>query len=228
MYNAEMPVKIDKLMRMERKSITLVVEADGSLTVRAPLHAGRKLIDEVVAKHEAWIRARREHLQSNPLGGTHHYAEGEGFLYLGRSYPLHIADLPRPSLALEGERFTLARALLPQAARAFEVWYRVQAQRLLPERVNFYAKGEGLVYQQVKITAARTRWGSCSRRGSLCFTWRLVMAPPPVIDYVAVHELAHLRQHNHSALFWAEVQRILPGYLSLQQWLKDNGRTLFL
>jgi predicted metal-dependent hydrolase len=78
----------------------------------------------------------------------------------------------------------------------------------------------------VRISSARTRWGSCSSRGSLSFTWRLVMAPVEVVDYVIVHELAHLRVHNHSPEFWKEVARLMPDYAQRKQWLKDNGRLL--
>jgi hypothetical protein len=86
----------------------------------------------------------------------------------------------------------------------------------------------GLVYASLRITSARRRWGSCGPKGTLNFSWRLVMAPPPVIDYVIVHELAHLEIRNHSRLFWERVARWSPDYKQQQAWLKANGRLLSL
>jgi len=95
--------------------------------------------------------------------------------------------------------------------------------QVITERVQWYAAKHGLEYKQVKITSARTRWGSCNSRGTLSFSWRLVMAPVPVIDYVVVHELAHTVEKNHSKKFWAKVQIIMPDYQNRIEWLDKNG-----
>jgi hypothetical protein len=110
----------------------------------------------------------------------------------------------------------------------FKAWYRQQASRVISERVTGYAAQNGFSYQRVNITGARTRWGSCSARGSLNFTWRLVMAPIRVIDYVVVHELVHLKHKNHSKAFWDEVKRLMPEYQQQIKWLYEHGHTLRL
>ncbi len=117
---------------------------------------------------------------------------------------------------------------LPRAKEAFTAWYRAQARPLIEERARAFAARYGFNYKQLKITSARTRWGSCSSRGTLSFTWRLVMAPPECLDYVVVHELAHLRVANHSWTFWEEVGAILPDYKARRKWLRVNGRLLTL
>jgi predicted metal-dependent hydrolase len=94
--------------------------------------------------------------------------------------------------------------------------------------VNLYAAQYGLRYEKIRITSAQTRWGSCSPKGTLSFTWRLVMAPLEVIDYVVIHELAHLRVKNHSKTFWAEVESMLPDYTRHVAWLRKNGKFLTL
>jgi predicted metal-dependent hydrolase len=86
----------------------------------------------------------------------------------------------------------------------------------------------GLTCRSVRITDAKERWGSCNAAGSLNFAWRLVMAPPPVIDYVIVHELAHLVEMNHSQRFWGLVGRILPDYAVRRKWLRENEHLLTL
>ncbi len=141
------------------------------------------------------------------------------------SVPLCLCGLRLSDLE---ERFFLERQALPGAAAAFKAWYRAQARALVEERVRQYAARYGFSYRQVRITSARTRWGSCSAKGTLCFTWRLVMAPPECIDYVVVHELAHLRVANHSPAFWREVGAILPDYKARRKWLRVNGRSLTL
>lgn len=117
---------------------------------------------------------------------------------------------------------------MAHAERIFISWYTVQAKPVITERVKEYAANYGFIYRQVKITDAQTRWGSCSPSGSLNFSWRLVMAPIRVIDYVVVHELVHLNEKNHSGRFWDNVKAILPDYTQQVQWLKTNGYKLRL
>ncbi len=111
---------------------------------------------------------------------------------------------------------------------AFQAWYKKQARAVLTERAGYFARKHGFEIGKIRITSARTRWGSCSTKKTLSFTWRLVMAPPEVVDYVVVHELCHLRELNHSRAFWAQVEAILPDYKGKRKWLKENGNLLVL
>ena len=96
------------------------------------------------------------------------------------------------------------------------------------ERVAFFARSQDVKPGKLCISSARTRWGSCSAKGTLSFTWRLVMAPLDIIDYVVVHELCHLKEMNHSRAFWERVETILPDYKRRRKWLKENGGALRL
>ena len=148
-------------------------------------------------------------------------------MFLGQSYPLEVVDHQREALTLNGS-FRLRRDKLEDAAAVFEAWYRAQAREGISLRAAFFAGLYGFEYHSIRITGARTRWGSCGSKGTLNFSWRLMMAPPAVVEYVVVHELCHLRQHNHSKAFWALVESILPDYKQRQKWLKANGRALVL
>jgi len=221
-------MKIDQIVRTRRKTIALIVQRDGSLVVRAPLRASDKQISELVQKKEKWIVAKQDAAwRTYAEIRSREYVNGEGFLYLGKTYKLAIVDDNQPLLAF-GDQFYLAKSALPHAAAVFKTWYRQQARQVISERVTWYAAQNGFVYQRVNITSARTRWGSCGGRGSLNFTWRLVMAPLQVIDYVVVHELAHLKQKNHSKAYWNEVKRLMPDYQQQIDWLNENGLTLRL
>lgn len=106
---------------------------------------------------------------------------------------------------------------------ALERIYRKRAKERLMERAAYFAGIMHVTYGTLRLSSARTRWGSCSARGNLNFHWKLILMPPEILDYVVVHELAHRKQMNHSKLFWAEVERILPDYERRRRWLKENG-----
>lgn len=109
---------------------------------------------------------------------------------------------------------------------ALEKRYRDAAKDYIPKRVEYYHQFTGGSYQKITIRDQKTRWGSCSSNGTLSFSFRLMMAPPRVLDYVVVHELCHLKHMNHSKEFWNMVENILPDYKEHRKWLKENGHTL--
>ena len=221
-------MKIDQIVRTRRKTFALIVQRDGSLVVRAPLRASDQQIRELVRKKEKWIIAKQEAARRTYAAlRPREFVDGEGFLYLGKSYKLAIVEGNRPTLFLS-DQFYLARFALPHAEAVFKAWYKQQASRIISERAAWYAAQNGFVYKRVNITGARTRWGSCGARGTLNFTWRLILAPLRVIDYVVIHELAHLKQKNHSKAYWSEVRRLMPDYKVQISWLNANGQTLHL
>lgn len=101
-----------------------------------------------------------------------------------------------------------------------------KAAEYIPERVKYYADIIGTDYGQITIRAQKTRWGSCTAKGNLNFNCLLMLTSPDVIDYVVVHELCHRIHMDHSAAFWAEVQKVLPDYKKAKKWLKDNGSSI--
>jgi len=152
---------------------------------------------------------------------------GEGFMFLGETYKLHITDIQFEPLRFD-RGFYLSRSVLPQARQVFIDWYKKQAAEFIEERAKWYAKKAGLTYNRVNITDARKRWGSCSRTGNLNFSWRLIMAPLRVIDYVVVHELVHLTVRNHTGEFWNRVSVLLPDHEIQRAWLHKNSDILTL
>ena len=112
------------------------------------------------------------------------------------------------------------------APRRLESWLKKRAGERLRERAAHHARCLGLSFSRIGVRDQATRWGSCSSRGSLSFSWRLIMAPPHVLDYVAAHEVAHLKEMNHSPRFWALVARAVPEYRKARVWLHENGQDL--
>jgi predicted metal-dependent hydrolase len=221
-------VEITQVIRTHRKTIALIVQRDGRLVVRAPIRASDDAIRRLVESKEDWIRAKQQQVKATYLSiEPKKFVNGEGFWYQGQIYELEIVDHRSPALSLDGS-FRLSRHALYKARRVFERWYRQQAALVLPERVQWQASRHGFTYNQVKITSARTRWGSCNSKGTLCFAWRLIMAPLPVIDYVVAHELVHLQVKNHCKEFWSRVRLIMPDYKQRIDWLSQNGHLLSL
>jgi predicted metal-dependent hydrolase len=220
-----MIIEIKHIVRTRRKTLALIVKPDGSLTVRAPLRASEKSILEFVERNKKWIEKNQAKARAVLPAAPRQYIPGEMFDYLGTAYPLQIAGGQKKVLLLDNT-FLLAESAQSRAPLAFELWYREQARGVLKERVNFYAEQYAFQYQKIGITSARTRWGSCSAAGSLNFSWRLIMAPLEVVDYVVVHELVHTVLHNHSKQFWQRVGMIMPDYKEHRKWLKKNGQLL--
>ena len=222
-----MQIQIDKLVRSRRRTIALIIERDSSLTVRAPMRVSREEIEAFVHQQAAWILRKQDSIKAIVDVPVKHYIDGETFLFLGSSYDLKLVKLQRPSLKFDNG-FRLSQTAQRRGEQVFKHWYKKRALEVISARIAEYVYQYGFSPKQVKITSAQTRWGSCSPDGSLNFTWRLVLAPMDVIDYVVVHELSHLRVRNHSQKFWKVVESILPGYKAQRKWLRVHGGNLTL
>lgn len=222
------PPRISQIIRTNRKSFGLEVTPDGQLIVRAPQSASQAQINAVVAQKADWITKAQARISAQAvLHVPKTFTPGEKFWFLGEQYPLRLTDCQRPLLDLNGS-FNLARQAHGQAKEVFIAWYRAETRQITRSLIESYQQQYGFKVNQVRITSARTRWGSCSGKGNLNFTYRLCMAPLSVVEYVVVHELVHLKIPNHSRTFWAEVARINPTYKKSRAWLKKHGYLLTL
>lgn len=220
-------VHIDQLIRSRRKSIGLVVTSSGQFVVRAPHSTPVDEIRRLVDQKSAWINRKLEFFRSRQKPSAKAFVDGESFLFLGRSHTLKYADNLPKAVVLD-ECLWVHAAVKRNAADHIRIWYQNQAMEYIADRVKFYAAASGLKFKSIKLNNARTRWGSCSSSGALNFAWRLIMAPPRIVDYVVVHELMHLKQMNHTAKFWNEVKCVIPDYHRDERWLKEHGNLLVL
>jgi predicted metal-dependent hydrolase len=217
-----MYIKIDKIFRSKRRTLALVVTHDAQLIVHAPIAIADSAINDFISRKSDWIIKRQEKaLSQKVIPKT--FVDGEGFLYLGQSYRLRIIE--KGDIALT-DYLEFPRSFLPDANLYMIKWYKKRAFKKISERVRLYANSTGLKCPLPKITSAEKRWGSCGPRGTLSFSWRLVMAPLEIIDYVVVHELTHLLEKNHSRAFWRKVSLVMPGHESCKKWLRENEHLL--
>ena len=212
--------------RKRKKTISLQIDTDLRITVYAPSFTTAGEICRFVEEKRNWITKTllRQSLQS-ARRIEKHYTNGESFYYLGRAYPLeaYYDPLEERGVTLKNEYFFL-NCPDDRSMRKFYFvsWYKDRAMHYISRRLEFYCSVLGLTHGGIRITSAERRWGSCSESDRLAFSYRLVMAPPEVIDYVVVHELAHILQKNHSSKFWGLVAEVLPDYRVQRRWLRDN------
>jgi predicted metal-dependent hydrolase len=215
--------------KKRRKTISLRVKANGTAVVNAPHRTPIPEIDKFVREKESWLwRKIRENEERQKGIKAKKYVAGEIFFYLGEPYTLNI-EVATPGydkLAFFCGQFILASDKISRGRELFVEWYRKRAQEYVGERIDHYSQVMKLVPIGIRISNARCRWGSCSQDNHLYFSWRLIMASCPVIDYLVVHELAHMREKNHSERFWGLVGNTITDYKKRRIWLKDNGHTL--
>jgi len=215
-----------KRSRKRKKTLSLQIGKNSEITVYAPSFTPIAEIDRFVEQKKGWIARtlpRQAALPAPPA--EKQIATGERFYYLGESHPLEVffEPLENAGLVFWNNRFYLNCAGgREDRRRHLAAWYRKKAQPYLSERVDFYSRLLKLPVKDVRITSAGRRWGSCSHDNRLSFSFRLIMAPPPVIDYVVVHEMMHVRQKNHSSQFWNLVIGVIPDYQAHRRWLRDH------
>jgi len=219
-------IKIDQLIRSRRKTIGLQITNDARLIVRAPQFASEDYIYKLIQRKESWIKSKLDYFKERQDKiSVRKFVPGEEFLFLGQSYPLVAVEDLSKAVLLDNS-LMISSVVLGNAKDHLECWYKAQAMDYITQKVEYYAQITGLKYQSIRVNNATTRWGSCGYKDTLNFTWRLIMAPARVVDYVIIHELMHLKQKNHSRKFWAEVANMMPDYKQDERWLKKNGHLL--
>jgi hypothetical protein len=218
-------ILVEKIIRSRRRTVALEITPSATLIVRAPLRAPSAYIEEIIRQKHSWIVRKFDEMKRRPLSSGHEYTEGEIFLFLGREYPLHI--LPDGNMTIErSDKLYVSYKLLPDIKNHIKRWYRQEAHKEVQARCMWFSMKTGHVPTTIRITDARQRWGSCTHKGGLNFSWRLIQAPMDIVDYVVVHELVHICQPDHSRKFWNKVREILPDYERRRKWLRENERLL--
>lgn len=207
-----------------RRTMELTVDRGGELIITAPPEVSDAVMGAFVREKRFWLYtklAEKEALQQ-PTGGKE-FVSGEGFPYLGRSYRLLLVDAQDAPLKLDGGRFKLLRSAAGQGREHFIAWYAEHATPWLRRRVAGWSARMGVEPRSVEVRDLGFRWGSCGQAGGVNFHWATILLPASVVDYVVVHELAHLVEPNHTPEFWQRVGRALPEYQQRKAWLAEHG-----
>ncbi len=214
------------LRRGDRKTGSIYIERDGSITVIVPEALTDADIDVLIERKRKWIYTHLAEWEDlNAARVEREYVNGEGFLYLGGSYRLRLTSDQKAPLMLKNGYFLL-RSDHKDARRAdaaFRAFYREKGNVRIPGRVALYSARMAAAPGPIRIIDLKNRWASCSETGHLNFHWKCMMAPPKILDYIVVHELAHLRRPNHTEAFWNEVDKVMPDYRERKAWLREHG-----
>lgn len=207
-----------------RHTLELIVDRGGELVIAAPADTDDVSMAAFVREKKFWLYSKLAEKETRQQpASVKEYVSGEGFAYLGRSYRLLLVQDQEPPLKLTAGRFRLRADLAPRGREAFIHWYSQRATAWLAKRIRSWSPRMDVAAEGIEIRDLGYRWGSCGKGGTLNFHWATILLPPGVIDYVIVHELAHLIEANHTPLFWRHVGRVLPDYEQRKTWLAERG-----
>lgn len=218
--------------RKRKKTISLHIGNNSEVIIAAPYFTPADEINRFVEEKQNWIsKAIQKRSQALILSKEKEYVTGETFYYLGQSYPLETRFEPLENTGVifwDNRFFINCPANREMRKYYFIRWYKKKAKEHMSARVEHLSRELNLRHGGIRITSANQRWGSCSEDNALAFSFRLMMAPPEVIDYVIIHELMHIRQKNHSSKFWNLVVEHMPDYKTHRRWLRDNHHKFIL
>jgi len=210
--------------KSKRKTVSIFVERDGSVSALVPSNLSDDEIENILKTKEYQIhRNLAQWLQLNERHVTREYVNGQSFLYLGRNYRLKLVDDKLGELKFSKGYFLLSKHELSSAEQYFIDFYRIKLKKKIKPLIIRYKEQLGVSPNDVKVMELKNRWASCSAKGNVNFHWKCAMAPMDVLQYIIVHELAHLINLNHTKEFWNEVDKVLPKYEEQMNWLKLNG-----
>ena len=209
-----------KIVRSNRKTLAISVDTFGRLIVRAPKRCAEDRIFAFLQQKESWILRKQQERRGAGMDLPPDNLDGYGFLLLGQSVKIVLCDEKRVGYDSENGRIFLPKE---KSKERLVKWLKENAKRILSTVTQRKAAEMGLAYKSISVTSARTRWGPCSGDNALRYTFRLLYCPKEIIDYVVVHELAHIRHKNHSLLFWQEVEKYIPDWKIRRKWLKSHG-----
>jgi predicted metal-dependent hydrolase len=220
-----------------RRTVAISIHPEQGLVVHSPVRISEKWLHALLLEKAGWILSKTiQAEQARAQAAALRWAPGALLPYQGAGLPLRVTHAPGlPGARLEANAIVLNCPYdVPGTVDAGRIraellaWYREQARLVLHNRVAFFERRLGLCSRVVRVKDHKRRWGSCSAKGALNFNWRLILAPPDILDYVVVHEISHLRVLDHSPRFWSTVAGVLPDYRERKDWLRRHGANLSL
>jgi len=218
-----MPINI---RRTNRKKTIAVSVKQQDICVSVPMHTSLAHIEALIHKKTKWIQQKLLQQESHTPAISHQYVDGETFLYMGTERTLKCVVGSKSGIELSDDAITLF-SYKPLSSVTIKnrltKWYRAQAQLYLAQRTHYYAQLMGVKPKLINTRTYKARWGCCSTSREITYNWQIIMAPEHIMDYLIVHELCHIKEHNHSSSFWTHVEAIVPDYKDKKRWLDQNG-----
>ena len=209
-----------KIIKSKRRTLSLSINENAELIVRAPNQISNKQIEEFIIEKSKWINKNKNLMQSriNEMNDS-----DSDYLFLGNIYPLIKVNENPNKIDFNGTEFITSIENQDKFKASLKSWYKIKFKEIAIPRLNYFSDKYNLKINQVRFKNQKTLWGSCSSKNNINLNYLLVMAPMLVIDYVIIHELVHTVHKNHSANFWNAVEAIMPDYKKAKKWLNKNG-----
>ena len=215
-----------------RKSVSISLDGD-IVKVTVPKSLSDNRIKELISKRTSWIKTKLNEQALRQPPKPKEYISGETFPYLGKNYRLKVIEGVVPSIKMVGG-YLVATLLSAEKNRQdtvkylLENWYLANADKRLKEKTERLSKIVGVTPKSISMKNYKSRWGSCASNGELTYNWRIILTPHRIVDYVVVHELCHLLEHNHSPRYWRHVEHHVPDWKDCRDWLKHCNANLFM
>ena len=221
---------VDVIRTNRVRSVSIYLEGE-IVKMRVPKSLSEKRIREFITKRTPWIKTKLKEVSERPLVKSKEYVSGEMLSYLGRTYRLKVTHGNETSIKLKGRFFSAtvlkADKTAQETIRSMLIsWYRQHAETGLSKKTEYLAGIIGVQPNSITVKDYKSRWGSCSNRGDITYNWKVILAPQPIIDYVVVHELCHMLEHNHSSRYWKHVERYASDWRDCRNWLKTNSHSM--
>ena len=214
-----------QIIRSNRKTLSLSINENAELVVRAPNRASYDEIQKFISEKSAWIDKKHRLIKARLKDNLNHNLSSQ-CLYLGSLYPVKIDNNSIEPITFNGKLFTITNNNRETINLLMKSWYKKRFMEIALPRLSYFSDKYNLKVNQVRVKEQKTLWGSCSSKNNINLNYLLIMAPMKVIDYVIVHELVHTIYKNHSAKFWQKVETIMPKFKEARYWLKQNGYKL--
>lgn len=213
-------IQPDRIIRSNRKTLSISIDRLGALIVRTPRNYSLERIFSFIEQKEDWIRKAQAKAKENARFLPPKNLDGYTFLLCGNKVEIVLYDRGRVAFNEQTGALFVPREF---AMERLQAWLKRYAKKRLSQMVYTRAQEMSLTVESVLITSAKTRWGSCSGKGKLHFSYHLIYASESVMDYVVIHELAHIPFKNHGKQFWGMVAKYCPDYTQKRKWLKENA-----
>ncbi len=214
-----------QLRRSQRRTIGLAIDHRG-LRVGAPTRARLGDIEALIRQHGQWVLDKLATWRERPAPETLEITDGTVIPLLGEPLSIAMTPIGRARWQFGPQTLYLHPNATTSAAQLLEKALRDKARTVFAERLALHAPRLGVPMPPLRLSSARTRWGSCSHHGGISLNWRLVFMPLPVVDYVVCHELAHLKEMNHSPRFWSVVEQLCPDWRMRRLELRQQARQI--
>ena len=215
--------------RRRRKTSSIII-SNGIVKVVVPDQISDFTIKELINKRMSWIKKKLQDESNIKPVIVKEYVDGESFTYLGNNYKLKsfVRNVSFVKVSSDYINVSLPKKSKENIKGLLEHWYEEKAIEILTEKTNRYAKIIGVSPTAISVGDFKSKWGSCSIEGKISYNWKIIIAPHKILDYIVIHELCHMLEHNHSKEYWCHVKTYCNDFKEYRKWLKLNGRDLVL